>query len=1427
MVRSLIFVTRRLVQHRRARFTAAACLCLLFCGLVNLNWLNWQAISKAASELKPTRSSAETPASPATTQRVSFKANAAVQQDNQEQQQACTVGCSATVPATGQTNQQIAFAATATLSGCSTQASYEWDFGDGSPRSTQQNPGKTYTAPGSYNWRLTVSAGAGNTSIDTVAGGLGENAPAKLSPYFTPIAVARDPQNRGIYVIDQGGSNHQLRFINTTNATVTVAGKEVLAGTNRVLVGGGIDDLTDNIPGTQSAPFDSNGIAVHPSGNLVFFIGQQPARVRVLNVSSSPQSIAGKTVGVGNVATVAEIPNADPINGMAVNANGDIFVASPVVLVNKVFRVTAAGQVSTFAGNGAATTSEAGFVPGPATTVPLLGPRALEFDNSGNLYIADAGHQRVIRVDPAGNATLTVQFPVPQQGVGPHPSGLAWLNGNLYVALSNAQTIVRVTNGQAVVAGKTGQPCDYTTSNCGDGGPATNAGFFMLGSSSQPPITNIEADQSGIYIPDQGSIQRGRIRYVNLTSAAVTLAGTTINPNNIDTIAGIGLPVPFDGAPAIAGLLGVANGVAVDANNNLWISDSSQGRIRFVNRSASALTLFPGTQAAQVVAPGAIVTVNKDAGTGQPDNVPASQGAFETPQGLFVTAQGVFIADSKGGPSVGNDDDKRRTGRIRFINTTSNPVTLFPNSGSPISVAPGFIRTVVGGSDNTALGNGGFALDAKLLGPADVAVASNGDIYIADVGNQAVRKVLGTNGVVSSLNLPAASYTGLAIDSSGRLYVVNRDNGQVLRENSAGSGTFSVMGTVSKPHDVAVNSAGEAFVTSADHKIFRIGSGGVVTTVAGTTIGFEGDGGPATNAKLNLTATKIGIGALTPAPFVDVTIGIAINAAGEVFFNDVGNNRVRRIGAGTATCVRTGTIVVNGSQNPVPTLTSLSPNSRPVNGGAFTLTVTGTNFVQGSQVRWNGQSRQTTFINSTQLTAQIPGTDLASSGPAQVTVFNPEPGGGTSNALPFTVSAQNPTPAITALVPNTAPVGAGFTLTVIGTGFVNGSVVRWNDSNRTTTFVNETTLTAQIPASDLTAVGTAEVTVSNPAPGGGTSNLVRFNITAQNAAPTLTSIAPVAVAAGGQAFTLTANGSGFAITSRIRVNGQDRPSTLVSGAQITAQIPASDIAAAGVLNITVFTPTPGGGVTQSLPLLVGTPATNTLAASFVRDNGAAEAIIALFGVDLATEVRVAESQPLPTTLAGTTVRVRDSQGVERLAPLFFVAPGQINYLVPQGTVTGPASVLITAGNGKTSVAVLNVQNVAPGLFTANANGSGVPAAVLLRVRGNGQQVVEPVARLEGSSFVPLPIDLGPTTDTVFLIAFATGIRNHSPAANSVVCKIGDVDVPVPFAGAQGGFAGLDQLNIGPLPRSLAGRGNVTMTLTVDGVAANTVQLNFR
>jgi uncharacterized protein (TIGR03437 family) len=1440
MSRSLIF-TRSLLQKRRNLVTFF----LLSFVLGSLLVSNWQLVSNATATQNNSSSQIPTaaPAAPPATQATARHAaqaitSAALTQDNLEQQQGCTVGCGATVPATGATGQAIAFAATATPAGCATQPTYDWDFGDGTARSTQQNPSKTYGAPGTYNWRLTVSAGSGSTNISTVAGGAGEEAPARQSPYNTPFAVARDPQNRGVYVMDQGGGSYVLRFVNTTNAAVTIGGREIAAGTNRLLAGLGTDDLSDNIPGTQVSMFDNNALAVHPNGNLVYFTALQPARVRVLNVSNTSQTVAGKTIGPGVVTTIAEIPNGDGLNGIAVNANGDVFVASAGTGLNRVYRITAAGQVSNFAGNGAATAGKDAFAPGPANNIPLLNPRAVELDPSGNLYIADSGHARVIRVDGAGNATLVTQFFQPDQGIGPsYPNGLAWFNGNLYAALGNAQTIVRLTNGQAIVAGRDGVSCDYASSqnNCGDGGPATgvnNVGFFMLGSSGTPPLSHIDADANGIYIPDQGSIQRGRIRYVNLSGSAVMILGTTINPNHVNTVIGSGATPPYDGSPAKAGALAVANGVAVDANNNLWISDTSVNRLRFVNRGTTPITLFPNTPASQVVAGGAIVSVNKDVGAGPTDNTTANQAGFETPQGLFVTSQGVFITDSKGGGIAGapGTPGARKTGLIRFINTSSVSVTLFPNAGAgsaPIVIPPGFVRTIAGGSeDGGSIGNGNFATNAKFIAPADVVVAANGDIYVADVGNKAVRKISGATGIVSSLSLPAAEYTGLGLDSNGRLYIVNNDNGQILRENSTGSGAFSVLATVAKPLDVAVDAAGNAYVTSAEHKVFRITSGGQVSTLAGTTQGFDGDGGAAEFAKLNIMPTPISIGTITNI-FVDVTNGIAVNAAGEVFFNDVGNNRVRRIGTGEVSCVRTGTITISGGDNPVPTLTALTPNSRGVGQGAFTLSVTGTGFTQASQVRWAGSTRPTTFVSPTQLTAAISAADVASAGNVAVTVSNPAPGGGTSGALNFTVQPLNPAPTINSLAPNTAAVGTAFTLTVTGSGFINASVVRWEGQNRPTTFVSDTVLRAQIPASDLTAAGSAEVTVVNPEPGGGTSNLARFTIIAQNPAPVLVSITPNFVPTGNQPVTVTVNGTGFAFNSIVRVGGQDRATTFVSGTQLTVELTAADIATAGTKQVTVFTPTPGGGVTAPATLTIGALAVSLSAASFIRDVATADMIVAMFGVEMATSTASATGAELPTTLAGTTVKVRDAAGVERPAPLFFVSAGQINYLIPAGTALGPAVVIVTAGNGKLSVSNLTIQTTAPGLFTANANGMGVPAAVLFRQKANGQQILEDLMQLQNGRLVPKPIDLGPEGDIVLVIAFGTGIRGRSNAPGAVTATIGGVNVDVPFAGPQGGLFGLDQLNIGPLPRSLAGRGAVDMVVTVDGRIANTVQLNIR
>src|SRR5207237_267264 len=176
------------------------------------------------------------------------------------------------------------------------------------------------------------------------------------------------------------------------------------------------------------------------------------------------------------------------------------------------------------------------------------------------------------------------------------------------------------------------------------------------------------------------------------------------------------------------------------------------------------------------------------------------------------------------------------------------------------------------------------------------------------------------------------------------------------------------------------------------------------------------------------------------------------------------------------------TVSLGVAGSPAPTTTGLSPAAATAGGPGFTLTVNGTNFVPDSQVRWNGADRVTTFVSATQWTAAIPAADIAAPGTAQVTAFNPTPGGGRSNAQTFTIT--NPVPTTTGLSPASAPAGGpGFTLTVNGSGFIPGSLVRWNGNDRPTTFVSATQLTAAIPAADLTVAGTAQVTAFTPAPG--------------------------------------------------------------------------------------------------------------------------------------------------------------------------------------------------------------------------------------------------------------------------------------------------------------------------------------------------------
>jgi len=252
---------------------------------------------------------------------------------------------------------------------------------------------------------------------------------------------------------------------------------------------------------------------------------------------------------------------------------------------------------------------------------------------------------------------------------------------------------------------------------------------------------------------------------------------------------------------------------------------------------------------------------------------------------------------------------------------------------------------------------------------------------------------------------------------------------------------------------------------------------------------------------------------------------------------------------------------------------------------------------------------------------------------------------------------------------------------------------------------------------------------------------------------------------------------------------------------------------------------PGAAYVFAAPVTAPQSVTNVSAASYTGDSLAPESIAVAFGSGLATTTQAA-SGSLPTSIAGTTVKIKDSAGTERMSPLFFVSPSQINYLIPKGTASGTATVTVTSGDGSVSSAGLQIEPVAPGLFSADSSGQGMAAAVVLHVKADSSQAFEPAARLEGDKIVPVPIDLGPESDRVVLVLFGTGIHNLS-SFSAVMATIGGTKVPVAFAGDAPGFIGLDQVNLGPLPRSLAGRGEVDVVLTVDGKVANTVKIHIK
>jgi len=387
----------------------------------------------------------------------------------------------------------------------------------------------------------------------------------------------------------------------------------------------------------------------------------------------------------------------------------------------------------------------------------------------------------------------------------------------------------------------------------------------------------------------------------------------------------------------------------------------------------------------------------------------------------------------------------------------------------------------------------------------------------------------------------------------------------------------------------------------------------------------------------------------------------------------------------------------------VPAITSVTPSTIALGSVNTTITVSGSGFANNAQVRLNNTTDvATTFINDTQVTAVVPGTELTVARTINVTVFNPSPINQTSNAVTLTVS-DTVTPRITLLDPSSVVAGApGFTLTIFGSNFANNAFVRVNGIVQPTTFIDSSRLTTPISANQIDIAQTLNVTVTNPT-GNVTAAAATLTVTSGNV-PIVESITPSAAQAGSGSFTLAVTGQNFTQTSIVRFRGSDRTTTFVDSRHVNATIPFSEITVEGTYPVSVFNPPPNGGTSNALNLIVfseRSPVITSLSPSnFATETQSPKLTVtgSRFATTTRDDVVLVDGNPRvtefvnSTTLVATllesdvaapgthTVAVRNRDGLTS-APLTFTVSAQSGPVIttfdPASAATGDAPFILT------------------------------------------------------------------------------------------------------------------------------------------------------
>ena len=515
-----------------------------------------------------------------------------------------------------------------------------------------------------------------------------------------------------------------------------------------------------------------------------------------------------------------------------------------------------------------------------------------------------------------------------------------------------------------------------------------------------------------------------------------------------------------------------------------------------------------------------------------------------------------------------------------------NGAVVMWNAGTPTPLTTGFVSS----TQLTAL------VPASLLTQATTALVTvqNPD---KSTSNSIPFSVLGAPPVTSP-SIASVSPASAAAGSSGATLIIagtNFVNGAVVNWN-AGTPTPLATGFSSATQLTALVPAsllalpGTALIsvqnpdkTNTNAVTFSITGSAPITAPTLTSIA------PATAAAGSATIqiTVVGqnfVGPSTSAPGTVVqwngkALPTTFSSATQIVAT-VDASLLQAVGSNFVSVV-TGTVSSAGVNFQVsgPTLTTIAPTSATAGGPAFSLTLTGTNFVSGSVATWNNTKLLTAVNSGTSLTAQVTPDLITAAGNAFVLVTNP--GGAATGPQIFTISVP-PASTVTTLSPTSAVAGAAaFQLTVNGTGFVNGSVVIWNGSPIGTGFVSATQITALIDSSLIATAGTANVAVQNP--GAAVSTAVKFPING----PTVTTLTPSTANAGDPGFTLTVAGTNFVPGAAVMWNGSILPTLFSAATQLQATVPATLIASAGTASITVQNT--GGAVSGALTFTIGPP----------------------------------------------------------------------------------------------------------------------------------------------------------------------------------------------------------------------------------------------